>query len=998
MNINFSQEQIQLFCAVFSGRTDVFALYWEKGKKSGYMPAYKLDPYVYRRHKMGGGTFQNYPDKTYLPLSADQINSHLEGKQLIGLYVMLPDNTSWLLAADFDGPNWNIESRAFIKTCADFHIPAYLERSRSGEGGHVWVFFDRPYPALRSRKIFIHLLEKTGAFSMFDKDSSFDRLFPNQDFLSGKGLGNLIALPLYKPSLEQGNSCFVNADTLEPFDDQWSFLSTIQRVSYSELDKLYDLFHTANTLVEYPVITDKTNIILDELVHIEKRSLTGKLSTFIKEEFNLPNSEFFIKQKTGKSTWNIPRYFKLFIDNESEVSLPQGSIGKIIRFCKENSIEYNFIDRRVQLAPVVSAFLPKLRANQLPACEAASKKDFGVIVAPPGAGKTVIALKIIADKQQPALIIVHRKQLLSQWIERVIAFLGIPKSEIGIIGQGKNKIGSKITIATIQSLSKVLKEEAGHTIKNAFGTIIIDECHHTPAESFQQTISKINTFYIYGLTATPFRKYSDGKLIFVFLGEIISEILSSENTSSNSPKIVIRETTLDTPFNPKTDKFEVLSRILVHDSIRNKLIANDIQKEISSGRKIVVISERKDHIDVLSQYLRNNFEIISLTGDDNEVSRQSKWKMLQEGQYQVLLTTGQFFGEGTDLQNANCLFLVYPFSFEGKLIQYIGRVQRGEITPIIYDYHDRKIDYLHRLFLKRNMYYRKISYQATLFDDPIDEPLPQTSQIFQETIRVSIEQLEFLYGAVSFLYQIPKMQLSLQFNIDNEHIRPEIEVLKPYFAKVLGTNHIQVEIFAEIDNNEICAQSATSNDFNKINREVIDSVKFRFIEKAIINQTVDDEIKAGLLDESQILQHDNQSNLYSSSEELLNDILSKKSYKHDRQLRYLAEHHERSVLKLRFVLSPFSFVFLLAGHEQYHLILETLDTEEATYIWHVSKNKSDLREALRKIDDDIHIIRQHGRQYFLDTNPPSFSRIMHDYSDEKKGFVVWRDMLEERLR
>jgi len=221
------------------------------------------------------------------------------------------------------------------------------------------------------------------------------------------------------------------------------------------------------------------------------------------------------------------------------------------------------------------------------------------------------------------------------------------------------------------------------------------------------------------------------------LGEIISEILSSENTSSNSPKIVIRETTLDTPFNPKTDKFEVLSRILVHDSIRNKLIANDIQKEISSGRKIVVISERKDHIDVLSQYLRNNFEIISLTGDDNEVSRQSKWKMLQEGQYQVLLTTGQFFGEGTDLQNANCLFLVYPFSFEGKLIQYIGRVQRGEITPIIYDYHDRKIDYLHRLFLKRNMYYRKISYQATLFDDPIDEPLPQTSQIFQETIRVS---------------------------------------------------------------------------------------------------------------------------------------------------------------------------------------------------------------------------------------------------------------------
>lgn len=232
-------ERIQLFKSIFKGREDVFAIRWEKGLKNSYMPAYFFDPYMYRAHKIKGGTFQNYKDKTFLKLTDKEIARHLNGEQLIGIYPLLPDNSSWFLGADFDKENWISEAKSFIQTCEANGLSAYLERSRSGNGGHVWIFFEQPYPALRSRKIFTSILEESGAFSMFDKSSSFDRLFPNQDFLSAKGLGNLIALPLYKKTFEKGNSCFIDIDTLQPISDQWSFLQNIKKVPIATLDKLY---------------------------------------------------------------------------------------------------------------------------------------------------------------------------------------------------------------------------------------------------------------------------------------------------------------------------------------------------------------------------------------------------------------------------------------------------------------------------------------------------------------------------------------------------------------------------------------------------------------------------------------------------------------------------------------------------------------------------------------------------------------------------------------
>jgi len=988
-------EHINIFKALFKGREDVFAVRWEKGNKSGYMPAYFYDPYRFRVHKINGGTFQNFTEKSYLKLTDEQIQKHLEGFHHIGIYPLLQDNTTWFLAADFDKANWQDEALTFLKACKEKEIPAYLERSRSGNGGHVWIFFDKPYPAIRSRKIFISILEQSGAFSMFDKSSSFDRLFPNQDFLSGKGFGNLIALPLFKPTFEKGNNCFINPESFEPIADQWDFLKNIKRVSTNHLYELYDALKPSVQALKSGIESNtslvkngKLSISLNNNVRLSRIGLTPTLINFLKEELNFANSEFFIKKKSGRNTYETARYFKLVEETENEIFIPRGFIGKLLRFCKESQIDFEFVDERKLKASIPFAFNAALRNNQLDVIETVSKKDFGVIVAPPGSGKTVIGLKIIADKRQPALIIVHRKQLLEQWTERIEAFLGIPKRDIGVIGQGKSKIGKQITVATIQSLPKQIE-----SVQNQFGTILVDECHHVPAETFRNTIEKLQAYYLYGLTATPFRKYSDGKMIFTHLGEIIANIQPTEIENYKKAKIIIRNTELNVPYNSKTDSFEAISKILVHDTARNKLILEDVKTELNQGKKAVIITERKEHIDTLFLFLKQSYEAITLSGEDSESSKKAKWKTLQEGNFQILITTGQYFGEGTDLQNINCLFLVYPFSFEGKLIQYIGRVQRSEINPTIYDYRDYKIDYLNKLFLKRNTYYRKIDKQATLFDEPKDEIISSNQVLTTEKkIKVSIEELEFHYGSVTFKHPVVEMNTELQFQIENIEIRPEFEVLKPYFIKTLKSKNIIVEIFAEFENGKLVSQLALSTDIDRINKEVVEGVKFQFLNKGLLKQFTPKKQNIVTSDELQ-----EQGKIFSNAEELLNEILKNKQYKHSQHIQYLAERHESSIMKIRFVLNPFSLVFLLSGEQNYFVVLETLDTEEATYIWHTQKNKASLIEEVKQIDNQLSIIREKGRQTFLENSPDNFTRIIHDYSDNKKGFIIWKSAIEELI-
>ncbi|MCR9228266.1 MAG: hypothetical protein NXH90_12670 [Flavobacteriaceae bacterium] len=351
------QEQIQLLKPLFKGRDDVFALRWEKGNKSGYMPAYHFDPYMYRLHKQKGGTFSNYKDKTYLKLDGHQLSKHIKGEQVVGVYPLLKDNTSWFIVADFDKKDWKEQSVKAISVCKENGIPAYLERSRSGNGGHVWVFFEQAYPATKSRRIILKLFEQAGIFSLFDKNTSFDRLFPNQDYLSRKGFGNLIALPLQGTAFQYGNSCFIDLKTFLPIQNQWQFLKAIKKVSTIHLDKV--LQELPNQKEEARVLfknsipsPGRLQIILKSSIIINRSGLIPPIVDFLKEHLNFFNADYAIKKNTGRSTWRTERYFKLIDETENTIEIPRGFIGNLVRFCKQQHIDYEFIDQRKQLNKV----------------------------------------------------------------------------------------------------------------------------------------------------------------------------------------------------------------------------------------------------------------------------------------------------------------------------------------------------------------------------------------------------------------------------------------------------------------------------------------------------------------------------------------------------------------------------------------------------------------------------------------------------------------------
>ncbi|MDZ7722184.1 MAG: DEAD/DEAH box helicase family protein [candidate division KSB1 bacterium] len=707
-----SPKNIQLYRSLFKGRTDIYAIRWEKNGYSGYMPAYKVDWSLYKIHKAKGGTFKNYKNKKLLPVDNSAIASHLAGEKCCGIYPLLQDNTSFFIAVDFDNQNWQKTILQLYRTCNTYNIPCYIERSRSGNGGHLWIFFQKSFPAESSRKIIFEILKRSKIISQFDKEPSFDRVFPNQNYHSGKGMGNLIALPLQGKSLKHGNSCFLNPETFKPLENQWEFLKTIKKIPEQQFRDIYNSlfkqpYHSMFMISPNTEGSEKLEIIISNQVYLHKAELNHKLITFLREELNFYNADFLIKRKLGKSTFNTEKFFKLIQESDNKVMIPRGFSSELIQFCKDENIPLKIIDKREKKIYIDFGSEIELESHQELALEKTREKDFGVIVSPPGSGKTVIGLALIAEKQQPALIIVHRKQLFDQWIERIQDFLKIPKKDIGQIGNQKNKIGKSITVAMIQTLSRMTDYTK---LASAFGTIIIDECHHIPAKSFRETIVHFNSYYLYGLTATPKRKHNDQKLIFVFIGDILYHVKQYEFLAKNKiqTELNIRETELFVPFNYKTDKYETISRILVHDTHRNSLIIKDIDNNAERFKTILILTERKAHVDILNLYLKEKYETITIHGGDSETARKNKLEQIKQGHYKIVISTGQFFGEGIDINNLDCLFIVYPFAFEGKLIQYIGRIQRSGKPPVIFDYRDSKIDYFENMFKQRKRYYKKL--------------------------------------------------------------------------------------------------------------------------------------------------------------------------------------------------------------------------------------------------------------------------------------------------
>lgn len=702
-----TERHVDFFLSIFKGREDIYARRWEKNGRSGYSPAYEFNWKEFELHRAKGGTMQSFQNKKLLPLNKWAIKSHLEGKMVVGIYPLLKDNTSYFIAADFDGNNWLYESRKFIEKCSEYQIPVYLERSRSGNGAHAWIFFEDKYPAYRTRKIVFEILKKAIQLSDFNHEASFDRLFPNQDCLTNLGFGNLIALPLNGESLKKGNSCFIQQESETVYPNQWIFLKEIKKLSIQQLNQLYNHFSSSISYKSDKEIPFKGfQIVQNNYLILQKEQLNPTIINFLKENLNFFNTAYAVLKKSGRSVHNVDKYFKTILEEGNEIKIPRGFKEKLIEFLRQNQYDFQLLDKRKLLEPIDFNSSIKLYPYQELALNAVANKDSGIIVAPPGSGKTVIGLEIITKKQQPALILSHRKQILLQWIERISSFLNIPKKEIGVISATKKKPGKQITVGMLQSIAKIKLQDSC-----AFGTIIIDECHHLPAKTFREVISKFNPYYLYGLTATPKRKYNDEKLIYAYTGDLLYTVPNHfKEGQKNQPelKICVKETDFYLPFNPKLDNLQLLAKSLIFDSNRNSQIISEVIQQIEEKRKILILTERKDHIHMLELYLKNNYEIISITGEDSASTQKIKMGQIRSGHFQAVLSTGQFFGEGIDIEGLDCLFLVYPFSFEGKLIQYIGRIQRSNKHQLLFDYRDSKIDYLDKLYKKRQRYYNKL--------------------------------------------------------------------------------------------------------------------------------------------------------------------------------------------------------------------------------------------------------------------------------------------------
>jgi superfamily II DNA or RNA helicase len=716
-----STQQIELFMSLFRGRTDVYARRWEKDSRSGYSPAYEFNWDKFMAHKRRGGSLKDFEHKRLLPLTSDVIKKHLLGLQVIGVYPILPENTSWFLAADFDGESWKQEVIAFLEACSKVGLSAYLERSRSGNGGHVWIFFSEPCPCYESRQIGLELVRRAFNISEFEKEIGFDRLFPNQDALSKAGFGNLIALPLQGKSASQGNTVFINPEVGTPFADQWTFLQEAKRYSLQEIEKVHQSLVSSNPhwkerclsiSLTSPEIT--LSISVSNQIALHRSHLFPQLTEFLKEELNFLNAEYLTKRRLGKSTYKVQKYFKLIEETADAILLPRGFLSTLVTFLREHDVSHSLHHEHPLLDEVSFESCIKLTPLQATAVASAVKQNQGIIVAPSGSGKTIIGLDLIVKRKLPALILVHRKQILDQWVERIRTFLGIPKPHIGQYFGIKKKFGSQITVALLQSLGR---RKGLSDLKNQFGTIVVDECHHIPASTFREVVAQLNPHYLYGLTATPKRKHNDEKLIYVYIGDIIAQMEAVDfkpvsSTPARQWQVIVKVTSLVLPFKFTTDLFQLLAKVICFDTARNQLIVEDILRESDAANKVLVLSERKEHLEILNLYLKGKREIIVISGDDSARARKSKMKQIEDGHYQVILSTGQFFGEGIDSQGITCLILAFPFSFEGKLVQYLGRLRDIGAQKRIIDYRDRNIPFLERQFKQRERYYKKLSAQV----------------------------------------------------------------------------------------------------------------------------------------------------------------------------------------------------------------------------------------------------------------------------------------------
>jgi superfamily II DNA or RNA helicase len=726
-------EKIALFRHLFRGRADVYPLRWESKTtgKTGYAPACANEwlAGVCQKPRIKCGDCGNRP---LIPLSDQVIYNHLAGEHTIGVYPLLEDDSCYFLAVDFDEAEWREDARAFMQSCEELGVPAALEISRSGKGAHAWVFFAGKVSARDARRLGTAIISHTCARTRQLKLESYDRLFPNQDSLPKGGFGNLIALPLQKHPRENGCSVFVDAD-LRPYQDQWGFLSGIEPMAVHDIEPtIFRATGHAHPL-DVTFIDDEDlmepwkrsalkklsgqmpkslTVILANLVYFEKAQLPQALANRLIRLAAFQNPEFYKKQAMRFSVWDEPRVIGCAENYPNHIALPRGCLDAARDLLRDNGIACHLIDERYSGADLDVGFAGTLRPDQEAAVTAMLAHDAGVLCAPTAFGKTVTAAAMIARRGVNTLVLVHRTELLRQWQERLQSFLGVGKGMVGTIGGGKAKPTGKIDIAVMQSLSR--QGEINPVVED-YGHVIIDECHHIGAASFDAILKVVKAKYVLGLTATPIRRDGQQPIIFMQCGPI----RYTAARAANAPHDLIVEprplfTRIDLP--PEAGIQDVF-RHLANDQARTDAIAAEVRDAFGQGRKVLVLTERTEHLDAILAALGGQVPFV-LHGRMSKKQRAAMIVALDELPPQaprILLATGKLVGEGFDHPALDTLVLAMPISWKGTLQQYAGRLHREHAAKTdvrIVDFVDTGHPALLRMWDKRQRGYRAMGYRV----------------------------------------------------------------------------------------------------------------------------------------------------------------------------------------------------------------------------------------------------------------------------------------------
>lgn len=737
-------EKVALFRSLFAGRTDVFARRWHNPKrgKQGYAPACNNEwlPGVCEKPRVKCG---ECPNQAFVPVSDQILAGHLRGRLVAGVYPLLTDETCHFLAVDFDKGNWQQDVAAFVATCRRFDLPAAVERSRSGNGAHVWFFFASPVAAATARKMGCFLITQTMGARHELPMGSYDRLFPNQDTLPKGGFGNLIALPLQRRARDQGNTVFVD-DDFAPYRDQWVYLAAVPRIESGRVEALaYEAAETGQVIGVHPVDDEGSNapwqrspsrrqgtptpttaplprqvrIVFAQQLFVDKQDLPPALINRIKRLAAFQNPEFYKKQALRLSTARTPRVISCVEELPQHVGLPRGCFNALQELLSAHGVAAVIKDRRSQGTPLDVVFHGTLTEAQERASRALAAHETGVLVAPPAAGKTVVGIHLITKHARNTLVLVHRTQLIEQWRAQLSVFLDMEPNEIGLIGGGKRRQTGCIDVAMMQSL--VRRGEVADLVAD-YGHVIVDECHHVPAVSFERIMSEVRARYVTGLTATPQRRDGHHPILRFQLGPVRHAVDARRQVARHRfrYRLIVRETGFRATDSETSGIQQIYSRLIV-DANRNALIVNDVIAALEEGRSPILLTERREHLEHLAERLRGFARhVVVMRGGMTAKQRRATAEALAsipDDEERLLLATGRFIGEGFDDARLDTLFLALPVSWKGTLVQYAGRLHRnhrGKTEVRIHDYVGREVPVLARMFEKRLKGYRSMGYAA----------------------------------------------------------------------------------------------------------------------------------------------------------------------------------------------------------------------------------------------------------------------------------------------